>query len=58
MEETDDLPQDSVDSAADGIENDDESNEQQELDPPDQVRICNVPFFFFSNRLMFVNFRC
>ncbi|CAN6888104.1 unnamed protein product [Brassica oleracea var. botrytis] len=36
MEETDDLPQDSVDSAADGIENDDESNEQQELDPPDQ----------------------
>ncbi|XP_013662547.2 trans-Golgi network-localized SYP41-interacting protein 1 isoform X2 [Brassica napus] len=33
MEETDDLPQDSVDSAADGIENDDESNEQQELDP-------------------------
>ncbi|CAG7864570.1 unnamed protein product [Brassica rapa] len=33
MEETDDLPQDSVDSAADGIENDHESNEQQELDP-------------------------
>ncbi|KAG5385375.1 hypothetical protein IGI04_036845 [Brassica rapa subsp. trilocularis] len=36
MEETDDLPQDSVDSAADGIENDHESNEQQELDP-DQI---------------------
>lgn len=48
MEETDDLPQDSVDSAADGIENDDESNEQQELDP-DQVRFCNVPS---PNRLM------
>lgn len=48
MEETDDLPQDSVDSAADGIENDHESNEQQELDP-DQVRFCNVPS---PNRLM------
>ncbi|KAG2269630.1 hypothetical protein Bca52824_064185 [Brassica carinata] len=33
MQENDDLPQDSVDSAADGIENDDDSNKQQELDP-------------------------
>ncbi|KAJ4916673.1 hypothetical protein Rs2_02223 [Raphanus sativus] len=34
MQENDDLPHDSVDSVADGIENDDHSNdEQQELDP-------------------------
>ncbi|KAF8090884.1 hypothetical protein N665_0462s0021 [Sinapis alba] len=33
MQENDDLPQDSVDSAAEGIENDDDSNGKQELDP-------------------------
>lgn len=45
MQENDDLPHDSVDSVADGIENDDHSNdEQQELDP-DHVRFFYVTFF-------------
>lgn len=50
MHENDDLPHDSVDSIAHGIENDDdESNgqEEEELDP-DQVR------FLFYHRLEFL----
>ncbi|CAH8381701.1 unnamed protein product [Eruca vesicaria subsp. sativa] len=37
MQENDDLPQDSVDSAPEGIENDDDSNGKQELDPDQET---------------------
>lgn len=56
MHENDDLPQDSVDSIADGVENDDESNGQEELDP-DQVRFFNLPCSCSLNRFIYVHFR-
>lgn len=56
MHENDDLPQDSVDSIADGVKNDDESNGQEELDPH-QVRFSYLTCSCSLNRFIYVHFR-